>query len=328
MALGAGAEGGVEGEAARLELGHVEAAIGAGHRRGKQLLVAVVERDEDQAVGQLQGLADGLLETLFGRRLVRLGEVLGVVVPTLVHDEAVDEDWGTLRFQEHAVDDGFDGVVLAAVEQRGARKGRASRRRRGAKPLLIKLIQQILKLTLAASHDGRHDGDALALAQFQDALHNLLGGLAGDGPAAVGAVGRAHRGIKQAQIVVDFGDGADGGAGAAAGGLLLDGDGRAEPLDRVHVGPLDLVEELARVGGERLDVAALALGIDGVEGERALAGAGKPGDHGERIAGNAHVDVAQVVLARATHRDVRDGHVWLNVNGGFRVICDAKYQRH
>jgi hypothetical protein len=31
VALGACAEGGVEGEAARLELGHVEAAVGAGH---------------------------------------------------------------------------------------------------------------------------------------------------------------------------------------------------------------------------------------------------------------------------------------------------------
>ena len=38
VALRAGAEVGVEAEAARLELGHVQAAIGAGHRRRKQLL--------------------------------------------------------------------------------------------------------------------------------------------------------------------------------------------------------------------------------------------------------------------------------------------------
>ena len=121
-------------------------------------------------------------------------------------------------------------------------------------------------------------------------------------------MGRAHRGVEQAQVVVDLGDGSDGGAGAAAGGLLLDGDGRAKALDRVHVGPLDLIEELAGIGGERLDVAALSLGIDGVEGKRTLARAGEPGDHRERIAGNAHIDIAQVVLARPAHRDVSDGH--------------------
>ncbi len=78
------------------------------------------------------------------------------------------------------------------------------------------------------------------------------------------------------------------------------------PFDGVHIGPLDLVEELARVGGKRLDIAALAFGVDGVKGERAFARAGESGDDGERVAGNAHVDVAQVVLARPAHRDVRD----------------------
>ena len=81
-----------------------------------------------------------------------------------------------------------------------------------------------------------------------------------------------------------------------------------EALDGVDVGALDLVEELARIGGEGLDIAALALGVDGVEGERALAGAGEAGDHGEGVAGDAHVDVAQIVLARPAHRDVSDRH--------------------
>ena len=67
MALGAGAEGGVEGEAARLELGHVEAAVGAGHGGGEQLLRSrfAGDGDEDQAVGQLQSFGDGGFEALF-----------------------------------------------------------------------------------------------------------------------------------------------------------------------------------------------------------------------------------------------------------------------
>ncbi len=62
-------------------------------------------------------------------------------------------------------------------------------------------------------------------------------------------------------------------------------------------------EELARVRGQRLDVAALALGVDRVEGEARLARAGQPGDHDERVARQHDVDVAQVVLARAGDDD-------------------------
>ncbi len=139
-------------------------------------------------------------------------------------------------------------MILAAVEENRFGKVLHLAVDAGAKPLLIKLIKQILKLAFSAPHNGRHYGHALAAAQLQDALHDLFGGLASYRPAAVGAVGRAYRCVEQAQVVVNLGDGAHGGAGAAAGGLLLDGNGRAEPLDRIHVGPHDLVEELARIG--------------------------------------------------------------------------------
>ncbi len=326
MALGAGAEGGVEGEAARLELGDVEAAIGAGHGGGEELFFAVGEPDENEAVGQLQSLGDGGFEAFFDGGLVA-GRLSRGDASFLAFPGLRIQTWGTrlcgrrsIRsvggLQQDAVDDGFDGVVLALVESGRLGEVHDLAVDARAKALLIKLVEQVLELALAASDDGRHDGDALAGAELQNALDDLVGGLAGDGPAAVGAVGRADRGVEQAQVVVDLGDGADGGAGAAAGGLLLDGDGRTEALDGVDVGALDLVEELARIGGERLDVAALALGVDGVEGERALAGAGEAGDHRERVAGDAHVDVAQVMLARPAHRDVSDGHMVRRLGDG------------
>jgi hypothetical protein len=51
---------------------------------------------------------------------------------------------------------------------------------------------------------------------------------------------------------------------------LLDGDGRAEAADKVHLGLFHLAQELAGVGRQGLDVAALALGIDRVEGQLLL----------------------------------------------------------
>ena len=180
-------------------------------------------------------------------------------------------------------------MVLAAVE--GQRLGEVAQFAvdAGAEALLVELVEQVFELALAAANDGGHDGDALALAQLKNALDDLLGGLAGDGAAAVGAVRRADGGIEQAQVVVDLGDGADGGARAAAGGFLLDGDGGTQTLNGVDIGALNLIEELAGVGGEGFDIAALAFGVDGVEGERTLAGAGKAGDHREGVAGDAHV---------------------------------------
>ena len=179
----------------------------------------------------------------------------------------------------------------------------------GAEALLVEGFEFFAELAFAAADDGGVDGDALAGGEGGDAFDDLLGGLAGDGAAAVGAVGLAYAGVEEAEVVVDFGDGADGGAGAAAGGFLLDGDGGGEAVDGVDVGALHLVEELSGVGREGFDVAALAFGVDGVEGEGGLAGAGESGDHGEGVARNADVDVAQVVLARAADGDVCDAHV-------------------
>ena len=51
---------------------------------------------------------------------------------------------------------------------------------------------------------------------------------------------------QQAHVVVDLGDRADGRARVAVRGLLVDRDGRAQALDEVDVGTVDLAEELAR----------------------------------------------------------------------------------
>ena len=67
----------------------------------------------------------------------------------------------------------------------------------------------------------------------------------------------------------------------------------------VDVGLLHHLEELARIGAERLDVAALPLGVDGVEGERGFARAAEAGDHRQGLARDVDVDILEIVLARA-----------------------------
>jgi hypothetical protein len=81
----------------------------------------------------------------------------------------------------------------------------------------------------------------------------------------------ADPGVEEPEVVVDLGHRADSRARVARRRFLVDGDGRGEPLYEVDVGLVHLAQELAGVGREGLHVAALALGVDGVEGEGGLA---------------------------------------------------------
>ena len=105
-------------------------------------------------------------------------------------------------------------------------------------------------------------------------------------------------------MVGDLGDRADGAARALADALLLDRDGGREAFDRLDLGAGELVEELARVAREALDITSLALGVERVEGEARLAGAGGARDDDEAVAGDRDVDVLQVVRAGAVDRDL------------------------
>ena len=64
------------------------------------------------------------------------------------------------------------------------------------------------------------------------------------------------------------------------------------------------LQELARVGREGLDVAALALGIDGVEREAGFARAGEAGDDRQALARDVHVDALEIMLPRAADGNV------------------------
>ena len=181
-----------------------------------------------------------------------------------------------------------------------ARLGEATRPQR---------LQLFLELPFSPSDDGRQDVDARVLRighhEIDDALERLRRDLA----AAVGTVRHADVGKEQTQIIVDLGDRADGRAGVRAGRLLLDGDSRRQALDQIDVRLLHLLEKLARVGRQRLDVAPLPFRIQRVERQRRLARARQTGDDHQLVAGDVDVDFLEVVHARAAHRDpiVRHG---------------------
>ena len=175
-------------------------------------------------------------------------------------------------------------------------------------------LEDPVALGLAVLDERPEDDESRPLRQGEDLVDDLLDGLALD-LVAVRAVRMADAGEEQAQVVVDLGDRADRRTRVARGALLVDRDGRRQPVDRVDVGLLHLAEELAGVRAQALDVAALALGVDRVEGEARLATPGQAGDDDEPVAREGDRDVLEVVFAGTANEDPVLRHRLLSLTG-------------
>ncbi len=165
-------------------------------------------------------------------------------------------------------------------------------------------LEQIPVVPLAAAHHGRQQRDLSARRQLVDGPRDLLQRLVANGRAAVRAVGRADPGVEQAQEVVDLRRRGHRGARAGARHLLLDGDCGRQAQDEVAVRARDLLQELAGVRRQALDVATLAFGVERVKRERRLAAAADAGDDDQGVPGQFQVDAFQVVRPRVAHADV------------------------
>ena len=208
--------------------------------REEQLLARLDQVDRDEPVGEP------------GRRLDRLRQAQPQVG---AHHEPVDDDLD--RVLELLVELGHALLehVLLAVDL-DAREA-----------LAHQLLEDVLVLALAVADDRRVDREARPLLELQHLVDDRVERLPRDRLAADRAMRPADPRVEQAQVVVDLGHGADRRARVARGRLLVDRDRRAEAVDVVDVRLLHHLQELARVRGERLDVAALALGVDRVEGK-------------------------------------------------------------
>ena len=256
--------------------------------------------------------------------MLRAGEPLGVgaalaPVDQVDGDEPLGErDRRLHRLREpqpevvlhhETVDDHLDRVLELLVERRRLVEQVLLAVDLDAREALVaQRLEQLAVLALAVADDRGVDREARALGHRQDLLDDRVDRLPGDRPAADRAVRPPHPRVQQPQVVVDLGDGADGRARVARRRLLVDRDRRAEAVDRVDVGLLHHLQELPGVGGERLDVAPLPLGVDRVEGKARLTGAGEPGDADERIARKPDGDVLEVVLPCAVDYELVSRH--------------------
>ena len=170
-------------------------------------------------------------------------------------------------------------------------------------PFLADLGEHELEVLAVDLEDRRAQLDRGPFRQRQDGLENLARRPARHRLAGARTVRLPDRGVEQVEIARDVGHRPDGRARVVREGLLLDRDDRRQAEHEVHVGLRHLRDEALGVAGERLHVAPLPFGIDGVEGEARLAGSRQAGDHDQAVARNLDRDVLEVVHARALDRD-------------------------
>jgi hypothetical protein len=88
---------------------------------------------------------------------------------------------------------------------------------------------------------------------------------------------------EEAEVVIDLGDGSYGRARISVGGFLIDRDRRRKPFNEIDIGLIHLTKKLASVSRERLYIAALTFGKDGIKGERGFTRARKTGKDDQRV---------------------------------------------
>ncbi len=150
-------------------------------------------------------------------------------------------------------------------------------------------LQHVRVLAFTAMHDGGQQHQARALGIAHHMVHHLTDRLGLQASFMIGASGLTDPRVEQAQVVINLGDGADRRSRIMGDGFLLDGYRWREALYRIDVGFLHQRQELARIGRERFNIAALAFGVKRVESQGGFAGAREPSNDYKPIAGQIDV---------------------------------------
>ncbi len=151
----------------------------------------------------------------------------------------------------------------------------------------------------------RDDVSRATRRQAEDMVHHIHHLVLLDQFARGGGVGLADAGVEELQIFVNLGAGAHGGAWVVRVHLLLDGDGRREASDALHVGLVESAHELPCIGTQALHIAALSFSIKRVERQGRLARSRQAGDDHQLVLRNLQTDALQVVDLRVADGDIR-----------------------
>ena len=85
--------------------------------------------------------------------------------------------------------------------------------------------------------------------------------------------------------------------------LLFNGNRGRQSLNQIQIGLFHQIDELAGIGGQAFNVAALPFGIQRIKSQRRLARSRQSGNDDQLIARQIQINVFQIVFARAADPD-------------------------
>ena len=164
------------------------------------------------------------------------------------------------------------------------------------KAVFLEFGQFLAVFALAFLHDGGHHRNLLALVAYIQIIYNLVHGLGLDDPTALGAVGHAQSGKKQAVMVQNLHHRTHGTAGVAVHRFLVDGNRRRNAPHTFYLRVFHATDELAGISRQRFNKTALALLKHRIKSKAGLARTRNAGHHHDRIARNFQIHMLQVVF--------------------------------
>ena len=113
---------------------------------------------------------------------------------------------------------------------------------------LFCLLEYLLVTALPSADDRRKQLYPALFRQFHDPVDHLVYRLLFDHAPAVRAVGNTDSCVEKTQIIVDLRDRSYCRTRVPVGRFLINGDGRRQAFNALHIGLLHLTEELSRIG--------------------------------------------------------------------------------
>ena len=163
------------------------------------------------------------------------------------------------------------------------------------KAALSRAVQLLDMLSLPSSDYGSHYLNSGFFGKGKYLLNHLIHRLLFYLSSANRTMRNTDTGKKQSHIVMYLGDRSNGRAGIFRGGFLIYGDGGRKTVDAVHIRFFHLSQKHSGIGRKRLDISALTLGIEGIEGKGGFSRARNPSENNQLVPGNCHIYIFKII---------------------------------
>ena len=132
-------------------------------------------------------------------------------------------------------------------------------------------LNDIFVFSFAPIDQRRHNHKPRACLQRQHLVHDLLYRLPFNEPPALGAMRFTYPGKQQTKIIINFRYRPHRGTGIAPRRLLVDGNGRRQSFNVIHIRFVHLSQKLAGIGGQAFHITALPFRVNRIKSQRTLA---------------------------------------------------------